>query len=232
MPARGRPASPCAGPAGEQARGGEPCGRRSHPHRLARGDACTRGRRRRACSCSPPSPRWSPARARLQGARFPYPEPSGGQDPYAYQGYMASAEWPPDDIGEDRWKYESRTACEIPDHEQNCSPLTSENPQELFGVTGAQHRQGVGADHRTPRRRHRRPRLGREVERRPPQRRGGALRRGHARPQHQDVAEPGGAPSARLGHPSSQGLLRPEPRRALQHRGLLPELGLTGQLRG
>jgi hypothetical protein len=71
------------------------------------------------------------------GARFPYPKPAGGQDPYAYQDYMASAEWPPDDIGEDRWKYESRTACEIPDHEQNCSPLTSENPQELFGVTGA-----------------------------------------------------------------------------------------------
>ncbi|MGH2816862.1 MAG: S8 family serine peptidase [Actinomycetota bacterium] len=71
------------------------------------------------------------------GARFPYPEPGGGQDPYAYQDYMASADWPHDDIGGDRWKYESRTACEIPGHEQNCSPLTSENPQELFGVTGA-----------------------------------------------------------------------------------------------
>ena len=43
------------------------------------------------------------------------------------------------------------------------------------------------------------------MERRLAQRGGGALRRGHARPQHQDVAEPGGAPSARLGHPSSQG---------------------------
>jgi hypothetical protein len=29
------------------------------------------------------------------GARYPYPEPGGGQDPYAYEDYMASAEWPP-----------------------------------------------------------------------------------------------------------------------------------------
>jgi hypothetical protein len=36
------------------------------------------------------------------GARLPYPEPAAGQDPYAYQDYMASPEWPPDDIGEER----------------------------------------------------------------------------------------------------------------------------------
>ncbi len=82
-------------------------------------------------------------------AEFPYPEPSPSpSDPYDYGSYMKTSS--PDDmyelndLGDNDWKYSSRTACELYGPERpgekfvNCSPLeVNENPQEQFGVTGA-----------------------------------------------------------------------------------------------
>lgn len=87
-------------------------------------------------------------------AELPYPRSGANQsDPYDYSGYKtASRDDLPSDLGEDEWKYSSRTACEIyepelefepPDERfQNCDPATGTaehvgNPQEQFGVTGA-----------------------------------------------------------------------------------------------
>jgi hypothetical protein len=80
-------------------------------------------------------------------AVFPYPSPTPNSDPYDYsQLHTANADDLPTDLGDDEWKYSSKTACElygppnIPSEKTaNCvtGPTVMENPQEQFGVTGA-----------------------------------------------------------------------------------------------
>ena len=83
-------------------------------------------------------------------ANFPFPSP-GPSNPYDYQNYMSitnaddPAQFPPSDLGDDIWKYSSKTACQIyspPDQKffENCSAEVQGDPnrtQELKWVTGA-----------------------------------------------------------------------------------------------
>ena len=83
-------------------------------------------------------------------ANFPFPSP-GPSNPYDYQNYMFitnaddPAQFPPSDLGDDIWKYSSKTACQIyspPDQKffENCSAEVQGDPnrtQELKWVTGA-----------------------------------------------------------------------------------------------
>lgn len=74
-------------------------------------------------------------------AEFPWKATSGDDsDPYAYHKYMYidPAQYPPGDIGDELWKYSSKTACELYGTEDDrCSDAINANPQELYGVTGA-----------------------------------------------------------------------------------------------
>jgi hypothetical protein len=85
-------------------------------------------------------------------AEFPYPTPtSPPSDPYDYGSYMKTKSTDRDDmpdeltdnIGDNDWKYSSKTACDLygPDSPNqkffNCSPATVANPQEQHGVTGS-----------------------------------------------------------------------------------------------
>jgi hypothetical protein len=81
-------------------------------------------------------------------ATFPYPGP-GSNDPYDYQDYAKTGTLPPDMDDGERWKYSSKTACQLygPDipsqtppegrKSLNCDPVVEQNPLELRGVTGA-----------------------------------------------------------------------------------------------
>ena len=52
-------------------------------------------------------------------AEFPFSRGGSNADPYAYQNYMLitdaddPGQFPPSDLGDDNWKYTSKTACDI-----------------------------------------------------------------------------------------------------------------------
>ena len=71
-------------------------------------------------------------------AEYPFAATNGDvSDPYAYWDYMyiEPGQFPPSDLGDDEWKYTSKTACDLypPPHANavNCDPLVINNPQEL-----------------------------------------------------------------------------------------------------
>ncbi|MBI2434228.1 MAG: S8 family serine peptidase, partial [Candidatus Hydrogenedentes bacterium] len=74
-------------------------------------------------------------------AEFPWKASTGdASDPYAYQNYLyiGSEQFPPSDLGGDIWKYSSKNACQLYGEDDNrCSQAIVNNPQELYGVTGA-----------------------------------------------------------------------------------------------
>jgi len=77
-------------------------------------------------------------------AEFPFSRGGSSADPYAYQNYMFitdandPSQYPPSDLGGDAWKYSSKNSCELDGmFQENCDPQVVNNPQELFGVTGA-----------------------------------------------------------------------------------------------
>lgn len=74
-------------------------------------------------------------------AEFPWKAATGdSSNPYAYEKYLYldPGQFPPSDSNNEMWMFSSKNACELyGESDPRCDPAIANNPQELYGVTGA-----------------------------------------------------------------------------------------------